>query len=211
MTSNLPIKTALALLAFAVVSGGAYATVSSSGGSIVACVHKNGGGLYVAKKCAKQDKSLRWSVTGPQGLPGPQGLRGLQGLQGPEGSQGVAGTPGAAGAPATKLFAQIESDGSVNASNPVGVTARKYFTGVYLVNFGQDITHCAALVTQGGLPIFGSPTSGTTGAPNGAGRTDMFSGGYNLAPGFSSTDTVVVETFSGTSPSDSPFFLAVFC
>jgi len=66
----------IALLAAA--GGGAYAATTASGnrsGVIVACVHRNGGGLYVAKRCAKRDSRLTWDV---------RGLRGLTGLPGPK-------------------------------------------------------------------------------------------------------------------------------
>lgn len=73
----------IALLAAA--GGGAYAATTAGGnrsGVIVACVHRNGGGLYVAKRCAKRDSRLTWDV---------RGLRGLTGLPGPKGDTGSAG------------------------------------------------------------------------------------------------------------------------
>jgi hypothetical protein len=63
----------LALVAVVIAAaGGAYA---ASGGSptISACVRHHGGTLYIAKRCAKHDRRLRWGVTGPQGDPGPPG------------------------------------------------------------------------------------------------------------------------------------------
>jgi hypothetical protein len=55
---------ALAALTVA-ASGGAYAAATGSSRAIVACVHHQGGGLYVARRCARKDRSLKWSVTGP--------------------------------------------------------------------------------------------------------------------------------------------------
>ena len=83
-------------------------------------------------------------------------LRGARGPAGPPGAPGATGATGAAGTPATKLWAQIGADGTVNASTP-GVTARVGVSpGTYAVNFGQDITHCAAMATQGGIPVYAS-------------------------------------------------------
>lgn len=63
----------VALVALVIAaSGGAYAAVSSSK-TISACVHRHGGGLYTAHKCARHDQRLTWDVTGPQGAPGPAG------------------------------------------------------------------------------------------------------------------------------------------
>ena len=62
--------------------------------------------------------------------------------------------PGRPGLSATKLWAQIGADGSVNASSG-GVTARVGVSpGTYAVNFGQDITRCAAMATQGAIPAY---------------------------------------------------------
>jgi hypothetical protein len=74
-------------------SGGAYAAVTGSSGAIVACVHQKGGGLYIARKCARHDKRLKWSVTGPQGPAGRDGAIG------PVGPAGLAGPTGDTGAP----------------------------------------------------------------------------------------------------------------
>ena len=51
-------------------SGGAYAAAAGSSRTVSACVHHHGGGLYVAHKCARHDKRLKWAVTGPQGPAG---------------------------------------------------------------------------------------------------------------------------------------------
>lgn len=69
-------------------SGGAYAAVATSSGTITACVHHKGGGLYLARECARHDKRLRWNAIGPRGAGGTQGLQGSQGLQGLQGQTG---------------------------------------------------------------------------------------------------------------------------
>ena len=85
----------VALVALVVAaSGGAYAAVKNSPPTISACVHHKGGELYVAHKCARHDKRLRWDVTGPRGIQGEQGVMGLQGAAGQPGGRGIQGPPG---------------------------------------------------------------------------------------------------------------------
>jgi Tfp pilus assembly protein FimT len=61
--------------------GGAYA--ATGGGTITVCVHRVGGGLYRAGRCAKHDKKLSWNAQGPRGSQGPKGDMGVQGPPGP--------------------------------------------------------------------------------------------------------------------------------
>jgi hypothetical protein len=77
-------------------SGGAYAAATSSSGTIVACVHHKGGGLYIARRCARHDKHLRWNAIGPQGATGRRGATGSRGATGATGATGAAGSNGAA-------------------------------------------------------------------------------------------------------------------
>jgi hypothetical protein len=67
------------------ISGGAYAAGAGTSNTISACVHKHSGTLYVAGKCARHDKRLKWGVTGPAGAQGRQGATGSTGTQGPAG------------------------------------------------------------------------------------------------------------------------------
>jgi hypothetical protein len=60
----------------AIVASG-VAVAASGSGTITACVHKHGGGLYEAKTCARGDKSVSWNA---------KGLRGARGLQGAPGA-----------------------------------------------------------------------------------------------------------------------------
>jgi hypothetical protein len=87
---------ALAALVLA-ASGGAYAAVATSSGTIAACVHHKGGGLYLARKCARHDKRLTWNAIGARGAAGTQGLQGSQGIQGSQGLQGLQGQTGSQG------------------------------------------------------------------------------------------------------------------
>lgn len=77
----------IALVALVVAaSGGAYAAVTANSKSIVACVHRDGGGLYLRRTCSRNDRRVVWSVAGPRGQAGPQGPAGPAGIQGPPGS-----------------------------------------------------------------------------------------------------------------------------
>ena len=143
-------------------------------------------------------------------LRGERGPRGRAGISGPQGPVGAAGIPGLS---ATKLWAQIGSDASVNVSTP-GVTARVGVSpGTYAVNFGVDITRCAAAATQGSIPPFASPASATGGIP-GAALVFLQGAGAELAPGFPTVSTVLVETTNGTAggtAAPSAFTIAVLC
>jgi hypothetical protein len=184
-----------------------YAAATGAPGTISGCVHHKGGGLYVARKCARHDRRLTWSITGTAGT---QGSTGAVGTPGTPGAPGPPGTPGTPGASATKLFAEVESNGTLNASSS-GVTAAPAGTGIYIVKLGQDITHCAAIAQQGSLPVFTSP-NGTSGSVHGDAVVQISSAGVPLQPGFPSADTVVVQTFFGpTTAANAPFYLAVFC
>src|SRR2546421_260859 len=116
----------LGIIALVVAAGGGAYAATSGGGRITVCVHKNGGGLYQAKKCAKHDRKLSWGASGRRGATGRQGPIGVQGAtgakgdtgaQGPtgakgdtgaQGPQGIEGIPGSA-----RGFAFVKSDGTV--------------------------------------------------------------------------------------------------
>jgi hypothetical protein len=140
-------------------------------------------------------------------------LRGATGPAGLAGQAGATGAPGAPGTPATKLWAQISANGAVNASSS-GVTARIGVSpGTYAVNFGQDVTHCASIATQGGIPSYASPGSGAGGLA-GSALVRVYSAGIDLAPGFPSLSSVIVATTSeagGGAPAPTSFYVAVFC
>ena len=143
-------------------------------------------------------------------LRGERGPRGQAGASGPQGPVGAAGIPGLS---ATKLWAQIGSDASVNVSTP-GVTARLGVSpGTYAVNFGVDITRCAATATQGSIPPFATPASATTGLP-GAALVFLQGAGAEVAPGFPTVSTVLVETTNAAAAgaaAASAFTIAVLC
>jgi hypothetical protein len=142
-----------------------------------------------------------------------RGERGARGPAGPAGAPGALGATGPAGTPATRLWAQIAADGTVNASS-AGVTARVGVSpGTYAVNFGQDITHCAAMATQGAIPSYAAPGS-TTGGLAGSPLVRIYNAGIDLAPGFPSVSSAIVATTSEASagtPVATTFYVAVFC
>jgi hypothetical protein len=159
---------------------------------------------------AALSKSARKALHGERGK---RGQRGSAGPQGAAGAAGAAGATGPAGTPATRLWAQIGSGGNVNASSP-GVTAFAGLTaGTYAVNFGQDITHCVAMATQGGIPSYTAPGSispATAGSP----LVRIYNAGINLAPGFPSLSSVGVTTtnvVTAGTPTSTAFYIAIFC
>jgi hypothetical protein len=189
--------------------GGAYATIAAkSSNTINGCYAKHTGALRVLTKghCHKGERALAWNKRGIRGLPGATGAPGAPGAPGRNGTNGTDGAPGT---PATKLFAQVNADGTLNAGSP-GVTSTDGGTHFYYVNFGQDVSHCSVQGTQGGIPIFGI-SGGLTGRNVGPAIVDIFAPGADLAPGFPSATTVEVETFSGTTAADSSFTVAAFC
>ena len=104
-------------VALVIVAAGAYA-LASGGGTITACVHKHGGALYVAKRCAKKDRKLTWNKVGPTG---PQGAKGGTGLQGPKGETGAAGPVG-------------PTFGTVSSDEPPALTESSQIDTTLLVN-----------------------------------------------------------------------------
>ena len=80
--------------------------------------------------------------------------------------------------------------------------------GQYLVDFGQDISQCVALVQEGGIP---AGPGGSEGGGSGPAQTHIFGAGTTLSNGFASGDTVLVSTINRDGLADSSFQLAVLC
>jgi hypothetical protein len=150
------------------------------------------------------------SKSARKALHGARGPAGQDGQDGTDGQDGADGQDGQDGQDAGGLWAQIKADGSVNVASP-GVTARNNGTGVYFVNFAQDITRCAAVATQASIPDFAGAGLSTTGI-TGAAFVAMNNAGANLAAGFPSQTSIRVETsrVNGTAVATS-FTVAVFC
>jgi hypothetical protein len=185
----------------------------SLGGTGYAASQLSASPTAVAGKSKKTKKPVVKTLRGPKGSMGEPGAKGATGKEGPPGKEGPAGKEGAAGQSATKLFAQITSEGTINSSSP-GVQAAKFepFKGVYLVNFGREVVHCAVSATQGALPFFESPGV-STGRTVGPITVGMSGPGYTFPNGYPSANTVQVETFEkkGETSVASPFYIAVFC
>jgi hypothetical protein len=112
----------IAALALVVIAGGVtYAATNGAPATITVCVHHSGGGLYKASKCAAHDSRLTWNVKGPAGPPGAAGL---------------------------SLFVRADETGKVY-EHSAGVTVKRELTGLYKVFFKQNISKCAAVVSQG--------------------------------------------------------------
>lgn len=103
----------LATTGFAV--GAAWAAHGATSNTITACENRGDGSLYLFDRgrqkdgCRRNDATVTWGVTGPQGP---------QGATGPEGPPGSKGDPGAAGPP-----------GSINAA--------RSSNGLFTVSFGD--------------------------------------------------------------------------
>jgi hypothetical protein len=69
-------------------AGAAYAVTSTQTKTISACAHHRGGVLYLAHRCKRHDRRLKWNVAGPRGPRGPRGLRGATGARGAAGAVG---------------------------------------------------------------------------------------------------------------------------
>ena len=149
-------------------------------------------------------KGARKALRGARGPAGPQGEDGY------DGDDGFDGDDGEDGEDATKLFAQIRADGSINASSR-GVTARNASTGVYHVNFGAGHHAVRGHGDAGVDPRLAAPGSSTTGIP-GPAFVAMNSAGADYAPGFPSASSVAVQTrrTNGALVSTS-FAIAIFC
>lgn len=136
---------------------------------------------------ARTKRSLR-GKTGPAGQPGPAGQR------------GPAGPAGPAGTPATKLFAVVDSNGTL-ARGSGATEATSVGTGEYTVRFNQNVRGCAYVATIGLSASEGTSPSGEITV---AGE---FGGGDPAA-----VNGVFVSTRSSTGASaNRGFHLAVFC
>jgi hypothetical protein len=188
---------ALVVASAALVMATIGTSVAASGYTITSSKQIKPGSISLASL----SKSARKALHGAPGQDGQDGQDGADGQDGQDGQDGL---------DATSLWAQIKADGSVNASGP-GVTARAGGTGVYYVNFAQDITQCAAVATQAAIPNppgAGLSTNGITGPA----FVTMSSAGVDYAAGFPSQNSVKVQTnrVNGTAVSTS-FTIAVFC
>jgi hypothetical protein len=150
-------------------------------------------------------KSARKALRGERGPAGPPGDDGIDGADGLDGSDGQDGQDAAA------AWAQIKADGGISAASATAITAANPSTGVYDVDLGTDITHCAVVATQGSIPDFANPGHSTTGIP-GPAFVVQNSAGADLAAGYPNVSSVAVQTrrVNGAAVATS-FTIAAFC
>jgi hypothetical protein len=153
--------------------------------------------LTIAKRADRNAKRAIKSlqVRPDAGPAGPAGLPGANGAPGAPGAKGDKGDKGDAGAPATKLWAVINTNGTVARGSGIGTGTLREDTGIYDVFFDRDVSGCAYIASLGG-PDGGTPLAGTVGA------TNLFGSPKGLF--------VVTRNTAGTNASQ-PFHLAVFC
>lgn len=122
-------------LAALLVAGGGYAIATGAPGTINACVHKHGGGIYLGR-CARHDRKLSWNTVGPQGLPGPPGQ------------------PGPAGS--AVAYANVLWDGTTASFNPAftsgmgSATVRKQGVGGFCIGNLPFTPHNATVSVEFG-------------------------------------------------------------
>jgi hypothetical protein len=143
------------LALFLVVAGGSAWAAGELGKNDVASKHIKRGAVktsdlainaVVSEKVA--NGSLKQEDFGADELPvGPQGPEGPQGSQGPQGQQGPPGEP------ATRLWATVRANGTIiDRSDPaIQVASFNATDSDYFIDFGRDISDCAASVQIGDL------------------------------------------------------------
>ena len=128
---------------------------------------------------------------GPQGTRGPAGPTGPTGPQGPKGDKGDKGDPGPS---ATKLWAVVNSSGSIARSSGT-TSAGRLDDGDYEVIFNQDVSSCAFVASVGSTGN-GTPSAGMATTGRRAGNTNG----------------VQVSTYTDAGASaDKPFHVVVIC
>ncbi|HEY8807416.1 MAG TPA: hypothetical protein VIN70_07515 [Candidatus Limnocylindria bacterium] len=113
--------------------------IPGSDGRIQGCYNQVNGNLRVVTSsldCRKDELSISWSQTGPQGLAGPTGATGAKGDTGATGANGTNGTNGATGATGptgdtgpTGATGATGLSGATGATGPTGATGATGPTG----------------------------------------------------------------------------------
>lgn len=177
-------QNAIALLALFLALGGtsfAAATIVLPKNSVGTKQIKNG-----AVTKAKINKKTIAALKGNRGAAGPQGPAG------PQGAQGIQGVKGDPGAPATRLWARVLGNGTLNGGSGVTNVARTA-AGRYTITFNQDVSACAWVA----MPVFRP----------GFGWGAITQGNSDGDP----THVVVYTSLDTSTTVDEPFDLAVFC
>jgi hypothetical protein len=145
--------------AFVLSAGLSVATASSSSSTIKACANKKTGALRLASKCKSSERSVSWSVTGPQGVAGATGDAGVPGPKGDTGAAGPAGERGPSSVYTTTIESvpvqaetQAEPLGQLNTETTVAsvtLPAGKWlvrFDGLVVNSINQSVAAFCQLV-----------------------------------------------------------------
>lgn len=191
---------ASAAVAALIAGGGTYALAGQGASTLSACVHRKGGGLYQAKKCAHHDKKLSWSIVGPTGPQGATGPAGSAGLAGKSGNNGTSGTNGTNGIGATTSPVALTATGGGQDLASLGSTASVYgncatSAGVHVL-LGIDST--ASWQVSGSYSTYQLQANGTAIVANGSATSAI--GTYAIADSSSGAQSVVYTVIPTTSP-----------
>jgi Collagen triple helix repeat (20 copies) len=150
MKARISISIAAAVVALAVVAGGAAAS-----GYFISSIKQISPSVRAQLRGARGPRGFR----GAQGVQGPQGAQGLQGAQGPQGVAGAAGT-----APA---YAIVNSDGFVVEEKNVTGVSHTSGSGIYCIVLASGITADAVVVSLTDVsPNTGTPNPGASAYSN---------------------------------------------
>lgn len=151
LVTSRPLAAAATGIAVLLIAGGGYA-LAGSGGSISVCVHRHGGALYQARRCARRDGRLTWSVQGPRG---------------PRGIQGVAGAAGAPGPITGTLPHGVTLKGAYDINQPVAAAGQAASTSI---SFGLQLASAPTvhyIKAGAAVPTGCSGTASNPGAASG--------------------------------------------
>jgi hypothetical protein len=130
----------IACLALFIALGGAsYAAFRLPKNSVGAKQLKKG--AVTPAKLSVGAKTTMRGATGPKGDPGPQGPK------------------GETGAPATALWAVVNEEGEL--LHGTALSSQVTGAGTYFVDFGRDVSGCAAVADSQGIPAMAVVSPGT--------------------------------------------------
>jgi hypothetical protein len=132
-------------------------------------------------------------------------LKGARGPQGPAGAPGAAGAQGPAGPGAR--WAAVAPNGNTHRQSG-GITVQRVTTGIYLVNFGVDVSN-QLIVVSNGFYNDGSFVNQRVSLAGTCGDYDTVNAGFCAAHGVTSpANTVVVFLAGSGATQDHSFFVA---
>jgi hypothetical protein len=164
LTARSSPATALGIVALILAAGGGAYAATSGRGTITACVHHGGGGLYRARNCAHHDGRLSWNASGPPGTTGANGPTGAPGPKGDTGGQGPKGDTGPA-ALANVQYSGPTGIGSFPADSAyhavAAITIPAGSAGTYLVEANGQLSSASTTEGDNGSCHFTSPAGDT--------------------------------------------------